>query len=90
MEVYDSILEVVGGTPLVRLSRLGRGLALTLLAKVEYLNLGGSVKDRIGLAMVERPSGPASSSRAARSWSRPAATPAPGWPSPPSRATACS
>lgn len=54
MEVYDSILEVVGGTPLVRLSRLGRGLAPTLLAKVEYLNPGGSVKDRIGLAMVER------------------------------------
>src|ERR687897_1692156 len=54
MEVYDSILEVVGGTPLVRLSRLGQGLAPTLLAKVEYLNPGGSVKDRIGLAMVER------------------------------------
>ncbi|HJW36274.1 MAG TPA: pyridoxal-phosphate dependent enzyme, partial [Actinomycetes bacterium] len=54
MEVYDSILEVVGGTPLVRLSRLGRGLAPTLLAKVESLNPGGSVKDRIGLAMVER------------------------------------
>src|ERR687890_460652 len=54
MEVYDSLLEVVGGTPLIRLSRLGRGLAPTLLAKVEYLNPGGSVKDRIGLAMVER------------------------------------
>jgi cystathionine beta-synthase len=54
MEVYDSILDVVGGTPLVRLSRLGRGLAPTLLAKVEFLNPGGSVKDRIGLAMVER------------------------------------
>src|SRR5215210_5420069 len=54
MEVYDSVLEVVGGTPLVRLSRLGRGLAPTLLGKVEYLNPGGSVKDRIGLAMVER------------------------------------
>src|ERR687891_956941 len=54
MEVYDSILDVVGGTPLVRLSRLGRGLAPQLLAKVEYLNPGGSVKDRIGLAMVER------------------------------------
>src|ERR687884_233765 len=49
MEVYDSLLDVVGGTPLIRLSRLGRGLA-----KVEYLNPGGSVKDRIGLAMVER------------------------------------
>ncbi|HEY4724553.1 MAG TPA: pyridoxal-phosphate dependent enzyme, partial [Actinomycetota bacterium] len=54
MEVYDSLLDVVGGTPLVRLSRLGRGLAPNLLAKVEYLNPGGSVKDRIGLAMVER------------------------------------
>jgi cystathionine beta-synthase len=54
MEVYDSLLDVVGGTPLIRLSRLGRGLAPALLAKVEYLNPGGSVKDRIGLAMVER------------------------------------
>jgi cystathionine beta-synthase len=53
MHVHDSILDTVGGTPLVRLSRLGRGLAPTLLAKVEYLNPGGSVKDRIGLAMVE-------------------------------------
>ena len=54
MHVHDSILDVVGGTPLVRLSRLAQGLAPTLLAKVEYLNPGGSVKDRIGLAMVER------------------------------------
>src|SRR4029453_3568768 len=48
MEVYDSILEVVGGTPLVRLSRLGRGLAPTLLAKVEAADPGGSGKERIG------------------------------------------
>ncbi len=54
MQVHESILDTVGGTPLVRLSRLGRGLAPTLLAKVEYLNPGGSVKDRIGLAMVEQ------------------------------------
>jgi cystathionine beta-synthase len=54
MQVYESILDVVGDTPLVRLARLGRGLAPELLAKVEYLNPGGSVKDRIGLAMVER------------------------------------
>jgi cystathionine beta-synthase len=51
--VYDSILDTVGRTPMVRMSRLGRGLAPTLLAKVEYLNPGGSVKDRIALAMVE-------------------------------------
>src|SRR6266536_2251259 len=54
MRVYDSILDAVGNTPMVRLSRLGRGLEPTILAKVEYLNPGGSVKDRIGLAMVER------------------------------------
>jgi cystathionine beta-synthase len=54
MRVYDSILEVVGNTPLVRLGRLGRGLAPTILAKLEYMNPGGSVKDRIGLAMIER------------------------------------
>jgi cystathionine beta-synthase len=54
MRVYDSILEAVGNTPMVRLSRLGRGLEPAILAKVEYLNPGGSVKDRIGLAMIEQ------------------------------------
>jgi cystathionine beta-synthase len=54
MRVYNSILDAVGNTPMVRLSRLGRDLAPTLLAKVEFLNPGGSVKDRIGLAMIER------------------------------------
>src|SRR5206468_1103239 len=54
MQVLDSILDTVGGTPLVRLSRVGRAVAPDLLAKIEYLNPGGSVKDRIGLAMVER------------------------------------
>ncbi len=53
MDVYDSILGTVGNTPLVRLGRVGRGLAATILAKLEFLNPGGSVKDRIGLAMVE-------------------------------------
>jgi cystathionine beta-synthase len=53
-QVYDSILDTVGGTPMVRLARLGRGLEATLLGKVESLNPGGSVKDRIGLAMIER------------------------------------
>ena len=49
----NSILEVIGNTPLVRLNRIGRGLRPTLLAKLEYLNPGGSVKDRIGIAMLE-------------------------------------
>jgi cystathionine beta-synthase len=52
MQIAPSILEVVGTTPLVRLSRVGRDLKATLLAKLEHLNPGGSVKDRIGLGMV--------------------------------------
>ena len=50
---YPSVLELVGGTPIVRLDRIGRDVAPQLLAKLEYLNPGGSVKDRIGLAMIE-------------------------------------
>jgi len=53
MQVAPDILGLVGNTPLVRLSRLGRGLRPTILAKLEMLNPGGSVKDRIGLAMIE-------------------------------------
>src|SRR5690606_27511111 len=49
----DSILDTIGQTPLVRLRRLGAGLPCTVLAKVEFFNPGGSVKDRIGLAMIE-------------------------------------
>src|SRR5215210_1888752 len=50
---YPTALELVGGTPIVRLDRIGRDVAPRLLAKLEYLNPGGSVKDRIGLAMIE-------------------------------------
>ena len=53
MEVADSILELVGETPLVRLDRIGRDLPCHLLAKLEYLNPGGSVKDRPALAMLD-------------------------------------
>jgi cystathionine beta-synthase len=51
---YSSALELVGNTPIVRLDAIGRGVRPRLLAKLEYLNPGGSVKDRIGLAMIER------------------------------------
>jgi cystathionine beta-synthase len=51
---YPSVLELVGHTPIVRLDALGRGVRPQLLAKLEYLNPGGSVKDRIGLAMIEK------------------------------------
>ncbi len=49
----DSVLEAVGGTPLIRLRRVTRGLRTPVLAKAEQLNPGGSVKDRIGLAIIE-------------------------------------
>src|SRR5205814_8710051 len=51
---YPSVLELVGNTPIVRLDALGRGVQPKLLAKLEYLNPGGSVKNRIGLAMIEK------------------------------------
>jgi cystathionine beta-synthase len=50
---YDNVVELVGNTPLVRLRNVSAGIAATVLAKVEYLNPGGSVKDRIALRMVE-------------------------------------
>ena len=58
MQYAESILDLVGGTPLVRISRLTRDLGPAdrqplLLAKLEMLNPGGSVKDRIGLPMIE-------------------------------------
>ena len=51
--IVDTILDAVGNTPMVRLSRLAAGTRTPLVAKVEFLNPGGSVKDRIGLAMIE-------------------------------------
>src|SRR5215468_7129448 len=55
MQVHDSLTEVMGGTPLIRLKSVTRGIARTenVLAKVEYMNPGGSVKDRIALRMIE-------------------------------------
>ena len=53
VQVLGSILEAVGHTPLVRLHRIAAGVRPTILAKVETLNPGGSVKDRIGLRMIE-------------------------------------
>src|ERR687886_67111 len=50
---YPTVLDLVGGTPIVRLDRISRDVPGTILAKLEYLNPGGSVKDRIGMAMIE-------------------------------------
>ncbi len=53
MAAYDNIMETIGNTPLVRLNAVASDLPCTLLAKVEFFNPGGSVKDRIGLAIIE-------------------------------------
>jgi cystathionine beta-synthase len=50
---YDNVVEIIGNTPLVRLNSVTAGISATVLAKVEYLNPGGSVKDRIALRMVQ-------------------------------------
>jgi len=53
MKVYNSVLETIGNTPLIRLNRVTEGLKCTILAKQESRNPGGSVKDRICLSMVK-------------------------------------
>ena len=50
---YDSVLATIGWTPLIRLSRVGAGIRTPIYGKAEYSNPGGSLKDRIGLAIVE-------------------------------------
>ena len=51
--IYDSILKTIGNTPIVKLDKIGVDLDCKLFAKCEYLNPGGSLKDRIGLRMIE-------------------------------------
>ncbi len=53
LKPYDSVLDTIGWTPLVRLARIGAGIRTPIYGKAEYANPGGSVKDRIGLAMIE-------------------------------------
>ena len=53
MQYYESVVDLVGNTPLVKLSSVAADVPATVLAKVEYFNPGGSVKDRIALRMVE-------------------------------------
>src|SRR5919198_219290 len=52
-DIKESILDAIGHTPLVRLSRLGAGVTPQLVAKVEMLNPGGSIKDRVAVALIE-------------------------------------
>jgi cystathionine beta-synthase len=53
MHYYESIIDTIGNTPLVRLHRVNKGIKGTILAKVEYFNPGNSVKDRMAIRMVE-------------------------------------
>jgi cystathionine beta-synthase len=50
---YDSVLETIGWTPLIRLAKIGCGIRTPVFAKAEHKNPGGSVKDRIGIAIIE-------------------------------------
>ena len=54
MDYKENILGLIGMTPLVKLNKLTKGIEATVLAKMESLNPGGSVKDRIGQAMIDR------------------------------------
>src|SRR6201994_3989967 len=53
MSIADNITELVGNTPLVRLRRVTEGVEADGIAKLEYFNPGGSVKDRIGVALLD-------------------------------------
>ncbi len=51
--IYNNIIETVGRTPLVKLNKVTAGVDATILLKCEFFNPLGSVKDRIGMAMIE-------------------------------------
>ena len=52
-QIHDNILGTMGNTPLVRLNRVSRGVRAQIVSKVEYFNPGSSVKDRIGITIIE-------------------------------------
>ena len=52
-KIYDSILETIGNTPMVRINQLCKEIPATVLAKVETFNPGNSIKDRMALKMIE-------------------------------------
>ena len=81
MRIGTEASAAVGDTPLVSMLRLGEGLGAEVCAKLEYFNPGGSVKDRIGVAMIDaaEDAGKIKPGELDRSSSRPAATPGSRW-----------
>jgi cysteine synthase A len=53
MKIYNSILEAIGNTPLVKINKLSNNNSENILVKCEYLNPSGSIKDRIALRMIQ-------------------------------------
>ena len=53
MKYAQSVVDLIGRTPLVKLNRVTEGISATVLVKLEYLNPGGSIKDRIAWKMIE-------------------------------------
>jgi cystathionine beta-synthase len=53
MNYYNSIIDTIGNTPLIKLNKVTKGIRGTVLVKVEYFNPGNSVKDRIAVRMIE-------------------------------------
>ena len=76
---HENILGTIGNTPLVKINRLATDLPCVVLAKVEFFNPGGSVKDRIGVSMVEDAERRGLLKPGAPSSKAPAAIRAPGW-----------
>ena len=65
--VFNNVLGAMGNTPLVKLERIGKDLPVPLYAKLEFMNPGGSVKDRVGANIIEQAEKGERSSQAGRS-----------------------
>lgn len=77
--IYNNVTELIGHTPLVRLNRLTEGLGAQVAAKLEFYNPANSVKDRIGVAIIDAAEKSGQLRPGAPSWRPPAATPASPW-----------